>query len=675
MMRARVGLVGLLGVFGLLHGAATVRSAASVPQQTQTTTAPPATQGAQGADPQATFRARVDSVFVDVQVTDKQGKPVTDLKQTDFEVRESKKPQTIETFKYIQVDDTPVDPEIVPEILSLDDQQREAAKEDVRITVIYLDDYHTHLSSSMRIRAPLSNWVRSQNPRDLFAIATPLMPTALLTFSHNLNGIASEIQHFIGRKYDYTPKFPVESQISFLSPQEVEQTRNSIVISSLDALCALLGTFRDGRKTLVYVSEGLTGDIMNTSLGGSKSASLSTNAMLASENLYHDLEITFQSASRSNTSIYTLDPRGLAASAYEPADTFSARVSQEQDHQTLGQEIDSLRIIADQTGGRAIVGSNDPLPALKQMMRDSSGYYLLSYTSTEKPRDGKFHPISVQVNRKDVEFRARKGYWAYSSDAVARMTSPAKPRASAAVTEALDSVEEPKGDRAVRVWAGAVRGPSGKDTVTVSWEATPGRGSGPKDEPVDHVAVTGRSVYGEEVFNGTITRDDKQTTPAGSVKFDAPPGNVRLKVVAVSASGQRLDTIERDVDVPDFTAPAAVITTPAVFRGRTPRELQQIRAAAQPVPTPTREFSRTERLLLRFEAYALGGLRPKVTMRLLNQIGQPMTDLAPPTPVGDNGYEVEIGLGSLAPGSYVIEIDADAGGGQTQSLVAIKVTG
>jgi hypothetical protein len=159
------------------------------------------------------------------------------------------------------------------------------------------------------------------------------------------------------------------------------------------------------------------------------------------------------------------------------------------------------------------------------------------------------------------------------------------------------------------------------------------------------------------------------------VKFDAPPGNVRLKITAMSASGQRLDTIERDVDVPDFTAPAAVITTPAVFRGRTVHEIQQIRAAAQPVPTPTREFSRTERLLIRFDAYALGGLRPKVTMRLLNQLGQPMSDLAPPTTVGDNGYEADIGLGALAPASYVIEITADAGGGKTQSLIAIKVTG
>ena len=61
--------------------------------------------------------------------------------------------------------------------------------------------------------------------------------------------------------------------------------------------------------------------------------------------------------------------------------------------------MDSLRVLADQTDGRAIVNRNDPLPELQQMMRELSAYYLLGYTSTVAPRDGKFHQIQVRVKR------------------------------------------------------------------------------------------------------------------------------------------------------------------------------------------------------------------------------------------------------------------------------------
>ena len=57
---------------------------------------------------------------------------------------------------------------------------------------------------------------------------------------------------------------------------------------------------------------------------------------------------------------------------------------------------------------------------MKQIIRDSSGYYLLGYNSTQAPTDGKFHEIKVRVKRRGVEVRARKGYWAYTVEDVAR---------------------------------------------------------------------------------------------------------------------------------------------------------------------------------------------------------------------------------------------------------------
>jgi hypothetical protein len=371
-----------------------------------------------------------------------------------------------------------------------------------------------------------------------------------------------------------------------------------------------------------------------------------------------------------------MDPRGLAAAAIEVGDPGSGSVSPTVDRALLNDEVDVLRTIADQTGGRAIVGSNDARPALAQLLRDSSGYYLLSYTSTEKPRDGKFHPISVKVNRKDVDVRARKGYYAYSVDEVTKALAPPKPKPPAAVSEALDSVDEPGRDHPFQVWAGAVRGADGKSVVTLSWEASAtSTAAGSKADPIDHIALDARSDMGEQVFNGDLKPDPKSPTPAGSITFAAPPGSVRLRLAAMTTAGVRLDVIDRDLTVPDFTAVGTFITTPAVFSAHTAREMQLIRAAPVPVPTPARAFARTERLLLRFQAYGPGGTLPNVTLRLLNQEGQPMVDLPPPVSKGGGIFETEIGLGSLAAASYVFEIDAASGETKAQALIAVRVTG
>ena len=54
--------------------------------------------------------------------------------------------------------------------------------------------------------------------------------------------------------------------------------------------------------------------------------------------------------------------------------------------------------------------------AMKQIVRDTSAYYLLGYNSIAAPTDGKFHEIKVRVRRPGVQVRARKGYWALTAD-------------------------------------------------------------------------------------------------------------------------------------------------------------------------------------------------------------------------------------------------------------------
>ncbi|MEO6223673.1 MAG: VWA domain-containing protein [Vicinamibacterales bacterium] len=668
-MRRRFGLVGAW-LLGAVVTSWTVQ-ATQVPPQTP----PPQT-------PQRpVFTTRIDTVSVDVIVTDKDGRPVTDLTKADFQIQENKKPQTIESLKLIRIDDTQdVDPAKNREIRSLDDQARETARDDVRVMVVFLDDYHTRLGNSMVVREKLSRFVRGLNPRDLVAIMTPLLSTAGVTFSRNHDATARQIMAFQGRKFDYTSKHPAEEVYRYMQPQQIEMLRNQIVTSALEGLCVYLGTLREGRKTIVYVSEGLTTSIppgARTSglMPGQGTPTQQPPTGLAAQMeaqravqsqqviLMDYLRFIFAAASRSNTSIYTLDPRGLAASEFDIADT----VSLEDDRRALNESTDVLRTLASNTEGRAMVGSNDPLPGLQQMLRDSSAYYLLGYTSTEAPRDGKFHPIKVTVTRKGVQVRGRSGYWAYSDEDVARASAPSFTRPPE-VEKAFDMIAEPAAGRIIRSWFAGARRPDGRTDVTLVWEAL--RPNGP--EVPARVSVTA-TAGGQVVHRGRVLKSaDATGRVAGQVTFAAPPGPLSVRLAAESEAGDALDTDSREWIVPDFSGVEPTISTPRLHRARTARDIQTLKAAATLVPETNRTFSRIERLLVRFEVHAPAASAP--VLRLLNRNGDKISEW-PVTSRAGGGHEAEMPLSGVPPGDYLIEIASSTEPGAAKSLVAFRLTG
>jgi hypothetical protein len=90
------------------------------------------------------------------------------------------------------------------------------------------------------------------------------------------------------------------------------------------------------------------------------------------------------------------------------------------------------------------------------------------------------------------------------------------------------------------------------------------------------------------------------------------------------------------------------------------------------VPSPDREFSRTNRILVRVEAYTPGGAAPALTARLLNRGGGRMTDL--PVTAGQGGTgDIEMPLSALSAGDYLIEINAKTESGTAQEVIAFKV--
>ncbi len=630
-----------------------------------------------------TFRSGIDSVVVDVAVTDKQGRAITDLTADDFEIREGGKLQAIQTFKFIKTDDGADDPAAAREILSGADQEREAAREENRLFVIFLDDYHVRRGNAMMVRQQVAAFLKTLTRHDLVAIATPLSTVAGLTFSRNHDVTSANVMGFVGRKYEYAPMNDLEARYQDLPPEQIEQMRNNLTMAAIANVCEFLGTLRDGRKSLLWVTEGMSGSmpvgvrttgsfVPNTSTARTDSQSFFDNA-----GLLLDVQTKiFRAAQRNNVAIYTLDPRGLSNFEF----SIGEDVTPQDDRRILQETTDLLRVVADQTDGRAIVNRNDPVDGMRQMVRDASAYYLLGYTSSLAPRDGKFHEIQVRLKRKDVEVRARKGYWAYSAEEVAAATAPPKPGPPAEVEGALDDLATATatstrgGRKSVSLWLGAERGPAEKANVTLVWETPSSAPTDPIDA-VDHVTAVADAVTGEEIFNGPVAGTVQSGRIGGMVTFAAPPGSVRVRVTAQNARGNRLDSFDASLDVPDFTAAGPVLTTPFLYRGRTARDLQQVRASTSPVPAVTPVFSRTERLLIRFGAYGPAGNTPTVTMRLLNQSGKLIAALPAPTKTADNELESELGLGSFPPGDYIVEIAAEIGGETAKRLLAIRVTG
>jgi hypothetical protein len=146
-----------------------------------------------------------------------------------------------------------------------------------------------------------------------------------------------------------------------------------------------------------------------------------------------------------------------------------------------------------------------------------------------------------------------------------------------------------------------------------------------------------------------------------------------LRVIIEGAAGEVLDTETKSVTVPDYHAASIAIGTPRLFRARTARDIATLRTAQGARPAAGREFTRTERLLVRFTAWGPGGAAPVVKARLLNLRGDHVADLPAATPGPDGSYEFELVLSPYAPNDYLIELRAGEGAEGARILTAIRI--
>lgn len=656
---------------------------------------PPApAPAAPAADQTPIFRADINFVRVDVIVNDRQGNPVHDLRQEDFEVTEDGKPQSIQTFKLINVsEDTGVGTDPPREVRNVIEEQMEAARDDVRVFAIFLDDYHVRLENSMRARDVLARFVENQfNAKDLAGIMYPLWSINDVLLSRNRKQVASALREFTGRKYDYTPRNAFEERyVHYVSTIEAERIRNQVSLSALKGLIIKLGGITERRKAIVLISEGYTNVLpvqMNDQVatcngaacgnqprprpdpvGGANSPMqqrMESQEFFLQADMMSDLKMVIDLANRYNTAIYAVDPRGLAPFEFDLSTAGQAAVSLTKNTQMLDTTMDTLRVLADETDGRAIVNSNDLDKGLKQIVRDTSAYYLLGYTSPVTT-DGKFHKINVRVKRQGLQVRARPGYVAMSAVEAERALAPKKAGPPPAVAEALGTLAATAQQRRnlIRSWIGMSPGANGKTKISFVWNPAPAVPGVRRGETAAHVSLLAGGADSVLHYRG------KALAP-GRVEFEVPPGPMELEIAVEDASAEVLDRETRKIIVPSLGL-GLTLSTPEVFRGRTLPEWQSLTTDAKAIPVTERDFRRTDRLLLRVGAQSAGGT-PMLTARMLNREGGEMSTL----PVTDAGFgglsHIDVPLAPLPPGDFLIEVIAKDGAEQASTLVAFRVT-
>ena len=195
---------------------------------------------------------------VDTLVTDKRGIPILDLEQTDFEVFEDGKPQTVESFRLIRANGA--EPaETTRAIRSRADEAQAAANEDARIFVFFLDDYHVRLRNSLSVRKALVEFIQANvGPGDLLAVMYPLTPIDAVTLTRDHQSVIRALARFEGRKFNYQPRHAVEAQYAHYPPESIERVRRQVSLTALESLAVKLGVIREERKAVIVVSEGYT---------------------------------------------------------------------------------------------------------------------------------------------------------------------------------------------------------------------------------------------------------------------------------------------------------------------------------------------------------------------------------------------------------------------------------
>jgi VWFA-related protein len=366
----------------------------------------------QTAQPSDRIKVGVELITTAATVRDARGQFIANLKPDEFEIYEDGVKQSLVTFSLTQGGRTfnqqPV-AQVTPGILL--PEARASASGEGRILVIFIDDSHLEPGQTPRVRDLFRRVVkRLVHPGDVVGVVSSGPSSIAVEMSYDYGRLERVEQRIIGN--GLTPKDVLDVPVGGSGPPEVRHRAHVAFTTAYD-IVNQLGAIRDRRKALIYISGGY--DLNPFADAREKRPADRTPDddvdPFSKQNAFSDADLVSQlseltrAANRANVAIYTIDPRGLTAGPdiSQPIDAvvYQRYVSKTQD---------TLRVLAEQTGGRAVVNRNDFDEALDLIDADTSDYYMLGYYSSNSDRATRRRTIAIKVTRPGAQVRHRSEY-------------------------------------------------------------------------------------------------------------------------------------------------------------------------------------------------------------------------------------------------------------------------
>lgn len=388
---------------------------------------PPAQQGTR-------FTTAID--FVSQDVTPRDAKTLQflpDLKREDFTLLEDGVPQKIESFALVHGGQLLKD--VAPAALApptgiILPSVRPPADTSGRIIVIFIDDLHIEFKLTSRMRQLLKRMSDLLiHEGDLFTVVSTGYSSIAQDLTYDRKRIPEIVSKVSGA--GLKPTDLVRAASTAEGPAEVKYRANTAFSTAYDLL-KQLEKVSNRRKVFVYMSSGYDFnpfpdarkrfDAQRNSKDGSTDLgqtdpnpvdpSLLTNPFEERNNQFNEADLVRElseltrQANRANVTFYTIDPRGLTGGP--DLDENEVKTTEYLDYTRTTQ--DTLRVIAELTGGFAVVNQNDFDKALKRIDAEASDYYVLGYYSNNPDPLKRRRAIEIKVNRPNVTLNYRKEY-------------------------------------------------------------------------------------------------------------------------------------------------------------------------------------------------------------------------------------------------------------------------
>jgi len=409
----------------------------------QTPAPPPAQPPASATTTQQkpSFRVQVDLVTNDIVVRDDKGNFIPDLKKDEFEVYEDGVKQELTSMTVVtggRVTNVLAPPPPPPPEGIILPPSRPKTDVSGRIFLFFVDDLHLQFHNTGRVRDLFKRISKELvHDGDMFGIVSSGPSSIAVDMTYDKARLEEAIKKIAGS--ELKPTDIINGSSGAEGPSEVRY-RAHVAFSTVNDLLNNLESVHNRRKALVYVSDGYDfNPFQDARLGlmepnspfaqnefarsqnqmrqtddGTGNSSNAVDPLtsqqkqseqFADADLARELGELTRQANRANVTMYTIDPRGLVGMG-----DIDEQVDPQQWNEYVRKSQDSLRVIAEETGGIAVVNQNDFSKALKRIDAETSDYYVLGYYSKNPDASKRRRQVEVKVARKGASTWFRKEY-------------------------------------------------------------------------------------------------------------------------------------------------------------------------------------------------------------------------------------------------------------------------